>query len=122
MADLNIDVICANTPAAKGRVERAHLTLPDRLVKELRLAGITNMEEGNLFLEGFRERHNARFGRLAREATDMHRPLLPGTQAVSISSKSSATQRSRPTSRCITSGPCTCSKTALPTGHSPTNM
>ena len=40
MFDLNIDVICANTPAAKGRVERAHQTLQDRLVKELRLRGI----------------------------------------------------------------------------------
>jgi hypothetical protein len=39
--ELNIDGICANTPAAKGRVERAHLTLQDRLVKELRLAGIS---------------------------------------------------------------------------------
>ena len=37
--ELNIDGICANTPAAKGRVERAHLTLQDRLVKELRLEG-----------------------------------------------------------------------------------
>jgi hypothetical protein len=37
--ELNIDGICANTPAAKGRVERAHLTLQDRLVKELRLSG-----------------------------------------------------------------------------------
>ena len=41
--ELNIDGICANTPAAKGRVERAHLTLQDRLVKELRLEGISTM-------------------------------------------------------------------------------
>jgi hypothetical protein len=41
MSDLDIDVICANTPAAKGRVERAHQTLQDRLVKELRLRGIS---------------------------------------------------------------------------------
>lgn len=67
---------CANTPAAKGRVERAHLTLQDRLVKEMRLAAISSMEDGNLFLEGFRDRHNERFGRAARETEDMHRPLL----------------------------------------------
>ena len=39
LGSLNIDILCANTPAAKGRVERAHLTLQDRLVKELRLRG-----------------------------------------------------------------------------------
>ena len=39
MQQLNIDIICANTPAAKGRVERAHQTLQDRLAKELRLRG-----------------------------------------------------------------------------------
>jgi hypothetical protein len=42
--ELNIDIICANTPQAKGRVERANLTLQDRLVKELRLRGIDNHE------------------------------------------------------------------------------
>jgi transposase len=47
MKDLNIDVICANSPAAKGRVERAHQTLQDRLVKELRLHGISDREAGN---------------------------------------------------------------------------
>ncbi len=77
MRELNIDVICANTPAAKGRVERAHLTLQDRLVKEMRLAGVSSMEQGNLFLRGFRDRHNERFGRAARDSEDMHRPLLP---------------------------------------------
>jgi hypothetical protein len=47
MSDLNIDVICANTPAAKGRVERAHQTLQDRLVKELRLRRISTMQDAN---------------------------------------------------------------------------
>ncbi len=41
LSELNIDILCANTPQAKGRVERAHLTLQDRLVKELRLRGIS---------------------------------------------------------------------------------
>lgn len=41
LSELNIDILCANTPAAKGRVVRTHLTLQDRLVKELRLRGIS---------------------------------------------------------------------------------
>ena len=73
--ELNIDGICANTAAAKGRVERAHLTLQDRLVKELRLAGISDMEAGNAFLPGFIERHNARFARTPARPEDLHRPL-----------------------------------------------
>ena len=43
----NIDIICANAPAAKGRVERAHLTLQGRLVKEIRLRGISDIESAN---------------------------------------------------------------------------
>lgn len=45
LSDLNIDIICANTPQAKGRVERAHLTLQDRLVKELRLQSNLNARD-----------------------------------------------------------------------------
>ena len=77
MSDLNIDVICANTPAAKGRVERAHLTLQDRLVKEFRLAGISSIEEANAFLPKFTEDYNRRFARLPRVAHDAHRALQP---------------------------------------------
>ena len=77
MGELNIDVLCANTPQAKGRVERANLTLQDRLVKELRLQGITGMEAGNRWLPGFREDFNRRFARTARSAHDAHRPLQP---------------------------------------------
>jgi len=43
---LNIDILCANTPQAKGRVERANKTLQDRLVKELRLQGISTHAAG----------------------------------------------------------------------------
>ena len=64
MTALNIDVICANTPSAKGRVERAHLTLPDRLGKELRLAGLSSIEQGNAFIDaGYVDAFNERFGR-----------------------------------------------------------
>jgi transposase len=76
MSDLNIDVICANTPAAKGRVERANKTLQDRLVKELRLRGICTMEDANGYLPEFAQDYNRRFGRVARNDHDAHRPLL----------------------------------------------
>ena len=75
MSDLNIDIICANTPAAKGRVERAHQTLQDRLVKELRLRGISTMQEANAYLPEFRAEYNRRFGRPARNEHDAHRAL-----------------------------------------------
>src|SRR5215472_13992753 len=58
--ELNIDIICANTPQAKGRVERSFGTLQDRLVKELRLAGISTIEAGNAFLPAFMEDYNRR--------------------------------------------------------------
>jgi hypothetical protein len=73
--ELNIDGICANTPAAKGRVERAHLTLQDRLVKELRLAGISSIEAANAFMPSFIEAYDARFAKAPRNGHDAHRAL-----------------------------------------------
>lgn len=75
LAALNIDIICANTPQAKGRVERMNSTLQDRLVKELRLRGVTGMEAGNAFLPEFTKDYNRRFGRPAKNPHDSHRPL-----------------------------------------------
>ena len=72
---LNIDIICANAPQAKGRVERANGTLQDRLVKEMRLAGISTIEAGNEFLPGFMEDYNRRFAKEPRSDKDLHRPL-----------------------------------------------
>ncbi|SEM22021.1 Integrase core domain-containing protein [Bosea lupini] len=72
---LNIDIICANVPQAKGRVERANGTLQDRLVKELRLAGISSLEAGNAFLPGFMEDFNRRFAKEPFNDKDLHRPL-----------------------------------------------
>ena len=73
---LNIDILCANSPEAKGRVERAHQTLQDRLVKELRLAGIADREAANAFLPGFMARYNAKFAKpAAQEGADAHRSL-----------------------------------------------
>jgi len=59
--ELGITIICANTAAAKGRVERAHGTLQDRLVKEMRLEGISTIFDANAWIDGFLETYNARF-------------------------------------------------------------
>jgi hypothetical protein len=75
LSELNIDIICANSPQAKGRVERAFATLQDWLVKELRLAGISTIAEANAWLPGFITDHSARFGRDPANAKDLHRPL-----------------------------------------------
>jgi transposase len=75
VAELNIAIICANTASAKGRVERTHATLQDRLVKELRLAGISDLEAANAFLPGFIETYNSKFARAPAHDRDLHRPL-----------------------------------------------
>jgi len=75
MYELNIDTFCANSSPAKGRVERAHLTLQDRLVKELRLRGINTVEQANAYAPAFMADYNARFAKPPRSGYDMHRPL-----------------------------------------------
>ena len=75
LAELNVEIICANSSQAKGRVERANRTLQDRLVKELRLAGVSDMEAGNNFLPRFTERYNERFSVRAAKPEDLHRTL-----------------------------------------------
>jgi len=74
MADLAIDVIHANSPQAKGRVERLFRTLQDRLVRELRLAGISSVEKVNEFLTTYLPKYNRRFKRQAASVADLHRP------------------------------------------------
>lgn len=69
---LDIKVICAKTPQAKGRVERANRTLQDRLVKELRLRNVSTMEAGNRYLEEYRLEHNQKFARLPMAPEDAH--------------------------------------------------
>ena len=76
MQSLEIPILCANTPQAKGRVERANKTLQDRLVKEMRLRGINNMQQGNAYLPEFMADFNARFAVPPRSTLDAHRPLL----------------------------------------------
>jgi transposase len=75
LSELNIEILCANSSQAKGRVERMNRTLQDRLVKELRLAGISGMDEGNGFLPGFMAAYNARFARIPARTEDLHRPI-----------------------------------------------
>src|ERR1700687_3606123 len=75
LAELNIEILCANSSQAQGRVERANRTLQDRLVKELRLAGICDMEAGNAFLPEFLGRYNERFAVRALKPENLHRSL-----------------------------------------------
>lgn len=76
MQSLEIPILCANTPQAKGRVERANKTLQDRLVREMRLRGINDMQQGNAYLPEFMADFNHRFAVPARSSLDAHRPLL----------------------------------------------
>lgn len=76
MQELDVEIICANTPQAKGRIERANQTLQDRLVKELRLLGISDIDSGNAYLPQFREDYNRRFAVAPRSHHDAHRLLL----------------------------------------------
>ena len=73
---LNIDIICANSSQAKGRVERAHKTLQDRLVKELRLAGVATLAAGNALLPAFTADYNTRFARPPANKKDLHQGAI----------------------------------------------
>jgi hypothetical protein len=75
LAELNIEILCANSSQAKGRVERANRTLQDRLVKELQLEGIATLAEANAHLSGFMERFNEKFSKPPARPGDLHRPL-----------------------------------------------
>jgi len=78
MEELNIEIIFAYSPQAKGRVERLFETLQDRLVKEMRLEGISSKQEGTrYFREIYIPKHNNKFAVAPREAANLHRPLLP---------------------------------------------
>ncbi len=81
---LGIEPIHAGTPQAKGRVERANLTLQDRLVKEMRLRGIGGMEAANAYLPEFMADHNRRFAVAPREAEDAHRPVLHDAEELDL--------------------------------------
>jgi len=76
MKELEIEIICANTPQAKGRVERAIQILQDRLVKEMRLRGISSIEAANEYAAEFIVDYNARFAVQPRSSHDAHRLLV----------------------------------------------
>ena len=77
MRELGIALIFANSPQAKGRVERSFNTHQDRLVKELRLAGISDLNAANKFLmDSYIPNHNARFAIAPANNLNAHRPLL----------------------------------------------
>jgi hypothetical protein len=76
MAALGVELILANSPQAKGRVERMNGTLQDRLVKEMRLAGISDLESANRFLDGkYLRGFNRQFARAAASPVDVHRAV-----------------------------------------------
>ena len=73
---LGINLIHANSPQAKGRVEKSFRTHQDRLVKEMRIRSITTIEEANKFLESYYiDKHNRKFAKKATAEGDLHRPV-----------------------------------------------
>jgi len=77
MKELNVAMIHARSPQAKGRVERANGTLQDRLIKKMRRRGIATLTEGNEFLEEYRKEHNLKFSKQAENSEDAHVEMLP---------------------------------------------
>lgn len=75
LKELGIELICANSPQAKGRIERANRTFQDRLIKEMRLLNISSIEEANAFLPSFIEDYNRRFAKAPKDPSDAHRSL-----------------------------------------------
>jgi len=85
LRELGIGSILANSPQAKGRVERSFLTAQDRLVKQLRLAKIYTLEAANLFLEKeYWPEWNEAFARPVKDFPDLHRPLREGQELAAI--------------------------------------
>ncbi len=78
MKELEVEVIHANSPQAKGRVERLFKTLQDRLVKELRLANATTLEEANKVLQRYIVEHNKKFNVEPKSMANMHRSIPKG--------------------------------------------
>jgi hypothetical protein len=78
LKELGVQLIHAHSPQAKGRVERLFNTLQDRLVKEMRLRGISSIAEANEFLKEYLPIYNRRFGKKAAQAENLHRPIPKG--------------------------------------------
>lgn len=84
LKSLEIEGICANSPQAKGRIERLFLTCQDRLVKEMRLLGIDSMDAGNAYLPQFMDFFQERFMVEPRCLDDAHRPVLQSARALGL--------------------------------------
>jgi hypothetical protein len=78
LKELGVEVIHANSPQAKGRIERLFGTLQDRLVKEMRLRGVRTIEEANAFLEVYLPFYNRRFSVCPKGRDNLHRSLVKG--------------------------------------------
>lgn len=78
LTELGVKLIHANSPQAKGRVERLFKTLQDRLVKEMRIRGISSIEEANKFLVTYLPSYNKRFAVKPAELKDLHREIPKG--------------------------------------------
>lgn len=83
---LEVEQIYALSPQAKGRVERLWRTLQDRLVSELRLAGVSTVSEAGAVLERYRLEHNTRFAIPAAATSPAWRPVRPGVDVTRICS------------------------------------
>ena len=79
VSELGVSMIHAHSPQAKGRIERLFKTFQDRLIKEMRLAGITTMEEANRFLGSYLPIYNRRFAVQPAQSADLHRPVPKGS-------------------------------------------
>lgn len=78
LKELGVEVIHANSPQAKGRIERLFGTFQDRLVKEMRLRGIRTIQEANRFLEEYLPGYNERFAVCPKRKDNLHRPVGRG--------------------------------------------
>ena len=78
LSELGVEMIHAHSPQAKGRIERLFGTFQDRLIKEMRLAGISTIAEANRFLDSYLPIYNRRFAIPPVQAADLHRPVPNG--------------------------------------------
>ena len=78
LSEVGTKAIFAHSPQAKGRIERTFGTFQDRLVKELRLAGISTINTANTFLESYLPKYNASFSRPPLKKGNLHNPLPKG--------------------------------------------
>ena len=76
LGELGVELIPAYSPQAKGRIERLFHTFQDRVIKEMRLAEVSTLEEANRFLAGYLPVYNRRFSVQPAQAVDLHRPRL----------------------------------------------